>query len=440
MLRFDSLSLVELALAAIVLAAPALAEPKQQVLYSFCAIDRCPDGEHPRASLIADQAGNLYGTTFYGGTDNRGVVFKLTPGVDGTWTETVLYMFGYEKVDGVNPAANLVFDGVGDLYGTTTSGNGPHPHLMNSGTAFELSPKAIGGWKEKLLYTFCAEYRCADGKQPAGGLIMDRKGNLYGVTAGGGSRSNRTLCEKNGCGVAFELSPDENGTWTESVLYTFCSARACSDGAYPNGSLVFDSGGSLYGVTSGGGIFVNSATCEQGCGTVFKLTPGESGTWSETVLHRFKGTDGSVPSCSPIFDSSGNLYCTASSGGAYNGGVAFQLSPEISSGWTYKVIADFGSGNRAPDMPSGGLVLGSDGDLYGAAGGGPNGVGAVYRLTPEGGQWKETTLHDFTREDGRNPNGPLLDFNGVLYGTTLNGGTSYRYDSDGNGTAFEIIP
>jgi uncharacterized repeat protein (TIGR03803 family) len=270
----------------------------ETVLYSFGAT--ADDAAEPHGSLIFDSAGNLYGTTFIGGPHKvlngageqaGGTVFELSPTGKGGWKEKVLYSFGLTAMDAANPGAGLVMDGAGDLYGTTVYGG-----KFNSGTAFELVRASGGTWKEKVLHSF--DDNGVDGSLPEVGLIFDAQGNLYGTTYGGGSNPY-----SGGLGAVFELSPSPGGTWTEDVLFSFGGL----DGTYPLGSLVFDAAGNLYGTAS---------SQLYGFGLLFELTPGTAG-WSEKAVYTFGDTpDGHVPEGGLVFDSRGNLYGADSTGGA----------------------------------------------------------------------------------------------------------------------------
>jgi uncharacterized repeat protein (TIGR03803 family) len=218
----------------------------EQVLYRFCSQANCTDGQYPYGSLIFDAAGNLYGTTEFGGTYGAGTVFKLTPAAGGGWTETVLYSFG-RGTDGASPLVGLIFDVVGNLYGTTTFGG-----TYGAGTVFELTPTAGGGWTETVLHSFNPN-NGTDGFNPYAGLIFDAAGNLYGTTYYGGSY---------GGGTVFELTPAAGGGWTETVLRSFGNG---TDGFWPYAGLIFDHAGNLYGTTEYGGT--------HNYGTVFELTP-----------------------------------------------------------------------------------------------------------------------------------------------------------------------
>jgi uncharacterized repeat protein (TIGR03803 family) len=237
--------------------------------------------------------------------------------------------------------------------------------------------------------------------------VFDASGNLYGTTFNGGSHA---------MGTVFELRPGSNGQWTESVIHTF----NMQDGGSPAGGLVLDGKGSIYGVTQGGG--------NQGAGVVFQLVPSSSGRWTERVLHSFTGGhDGGYPYAERlIFDGLGNLYGTTSSGGAFQLGAVFSLSPNAAGFWSERVLYSF-EGKVAAN-PYAGLVLDGKGNLYGtcANGNGVTTVGAVFKLSPgAGGRWTERNLHLFARQDGEFPEASLFrDAAGNLYGTTLKGGTS----------------
>jgi uncharacterized repeat protein (TIGR03803 family) len=254
------------------------------------------DGENPYAGLIFDAAGNLYGTTYVGGADNFGVVFKLTPNTDGSWTESVLHSF-----TGAYPAAGVIMDAAGNLYGTTEGGGSAYGY----GVVFELTP-TDGSWTESVLHTFM--YFQGDGAYPFAGVIFDKAGNLYGTTTYGGDLGD-VVC-RGGCGIVFKLTPTSSG-WNETVLHRFQD----DPGEYPYAGVIMDAAGNLYGTTSGQ---------DTNYGLVFELTPSSSG-WSETMLHKFLGV-GSYPRAGVIMDAAGNLYGTASSGLA-NYGLVYEITP-----------------------------------------------------------------------------------------------------------------
>jgi uncharacterized repeat protein (TIGR03803 family) len=294
------------------------------VLYNFCSQPFCTDGANPYAGVIEDTPGNFFGTTYNGGANGGGTVFKLTPSGNG-YTESVLYNFCSESqgsaacTDGVNPYAGLIEDASGNLYGTTNLG-GTGLTLVNGayayGTVFILAPSG-GGYKHTVLYNFCPPSStpfCTDGAAPNTALIEDASGNLYGMTVLGGTGTPALECAGLGCGTVFKLSPNGGG-YTETVLYNFCSQGGsnCTDGAYPYGAaLIEDDSGNFFGTTSAGGV--NSCDTP-GCGTVFKLMPNGDGSYSESVLHSFNYADGASPDAGLIEDASGNLYGTTSNGG-----------------------------------------------------------------------------------------------------------------------------
>jgi uncharacterized repeat protein (TIGR03803 family) len=428
---------VILAVLAMVLMLPAggAAASKYKVLHRF----RGPgDGQGPYGGLILDEAGNLYGTTVGGGT-GYGTVFKLTPNSDGSWTESVLYSFtGGEDGDG--PIAGLILDEAGNLYGTTqVGGNGCDSY--GCGVVFKLTPNSDGSWTESVLYKFTGG---EDGYNIFAGLILDHAGNLYGTAVNGGIGG--------GGGVVFKLTPQSDGSWTESVLYNFCSITNCADGEYPYADLIFDAAGNLYGATVGGGVLRD---CNNGygyCGVAFRLTPNADGSWKEKVLHKFTGgKDGGRPYVGLIFDQAGNLYGTTAGGGnvncdsPYGCGTVFKLSPNADGSWKEKVLHKF-TGGKDGNLPSGGLIFDAEGNLYGTTANGGNlsycvhhaGCGVVFKLTPNSdGSWTETVLHFFQGTPAVNPLAPLvLDKAGNLYGTTYSCGRRYNC----SGVVFEITP
>jgi uncharacterized repeat protein (TIGR03803 family) len=240
--------------------------------------------------------------------------------------EWLVHSFARDGSLGTHPFWNLVADSAGNLYGVTASGG-----AFNWGTVYELirplPPKT--GWTEKVLYNFTGG---ADGGNPAGGLVFDSKGNLYGTASWGGNFENSV-----GLGVVFELSPPATAgsPWVESVLYSF-RGPATSDGYDPQGELIWDEVGDLYGITSAGGLPQQSSNCGPGCGTVFKLSPPSApgGAWTETILHSFLFREGEYPRSGPVFDSQGNLYGTTSNGGQFHNGVVYRLLRPATAGGT----------------------------------------------------------------------------------------------------------
>jgi uncharacterized repeat protein (TIGR03803 family) len=393
-------------------AAPADAASKEKVLYSFK--DNGTDGYAPYAGLMFDAAGNLYGTTYYGGVHGDGTVFRLSPGAGG-WAETVLYNFCSVDgcADGTWPNAGLTLDAAGNLYGTTWNGGGASSY----GTVFQLAPGAGNTWTETVLHGFGEN---GDGHYPyAVGLIFDAAGNLYGTTLRGSEHDG---------GTVFKLMPGGGGTWTETVLNRFGDLPR--RGSHSQAGLIFDTAGNLYGTTEEGGAYR--------CGTVFKLTPNTNGRWTETVLHSFKGSDGRSPYASLIFDTAGNLYGTTYKGGAHGLGTVFKITPGANGTWAETVLHSFGAGGDGY-YPYASLIFDAVGNLYSTTSwGGSNGnYGVVFQLVPGvGGKWKEKVLHSFGASgDGVYPYaGLIFDADGNLYGTTSQGG------ADNSGTVFKITP
>ena len=406
------------------------AAPVESILYRF---QSGLDGAQPYGALLADHAGNLFGTTVSGGAYGYGTVYELTrpSGAVGSLTEKVLYSFQGGN-DGAQPYSTLVFDDAGNLYGTTNSGgNGPDCYLC--GTVFKLSPPANpgGSWTESVLYTFDG----ADGAYPYAGLNIDEDGNLYGTTYSGGVNFE---------GTVFELSPPNHpgGTWKEKVLYSFTGG---ADGGLPYAG-VLRRAGVLYATTILGGAY--------GYGAVFQLSrAGGRGNWSESVLYSFTGgTDGAEPFGGVLFDRQGRLYGTTASAGNTNcGGVGcgtvYQLTPPAAAGaaWVETTLYGF-TGGLDGGVPFDNLTAGREGALYGTAssGGGSSPgcigyCGTVFQLTPPASTqspWVESTVYEFNgATDGAYPASGLLLNQGVLYGTTTSGG-----DPNNDGAVFRIIP
>ena len=380
-----------------------------------------PKGANPFAGVVRDLAGNLYGTTTYGGEKfcgfygtGCGVVYKLDP----AGHEKRLYAF-MGLADGGTPSYAGVIDSAGNLYGTTSQGGQGVP---GSGVVYKLD--AAG--QETVLYTFTGG---SDGANPSFGVVRDSAGNLYGTTGGGGD------C----CGVVFKIDPF--GQYT--VLYTFTGG---ADGGYPGGGVIRDSAGNLYGTTGGGG------DC---CGVVFKIDP----FGQYTVLYTFTGgADGGYPGGGVIRDSAGNLYGTTENGGDLSCtaffspgcGVVFKVDPSGQE----TVLYSFTGGADGGFPFVAGVIRDPAGNLYGTtfAGGGSgcndsggfgtDGCGVVYKLDTSG---QETVLHTFTGgSDGGNPfPGLVRDRAGNLYGTTGGGGdlscTFYPY-APGCGVVFKVDP
>ncbi|MGH6887763.1 MAG: choice-of-anchor tandem repeat GloVer-containing protein [Rhizomicrobium sp.] len=320
----------------------------ETVLHSFAE----GSGGFPPDALVMDKKGNLWGTTDGGGNQTDcGVIFEITGA-----TEKLVHTFTGEPDDGCAAFAAMIIGGDGNFYGTSTGGG-----KYNRGTVFELAPDGT----DKLLHFFGSG---RGGYSPFAGVFMDASGNFYGADAGGGSR---------GFGTLFEIVPSGH----EAVLHSFKGSR--KDGSIPDGRLIRDQSGNFYGTVLGGG----RAGCEAnlGCGAVFKLTPDGK----ETILHFFKGgrRDGANPSDGLIADGAGNLYGTTWYGGAsctpepaYGCGTVFKVAPDGSE----TILYNFSKNNGANGAnPVAGLVADAAGNLYGTASfGGAYGYGTVFEITP----------------------------------------------------------
>ena len=433
-------------------ALPASAEWKEKVLYSFQG--GSSDGATPAGGVVFDQQGNLYGATSGGGSGSCtgwfpcGTVFELSPPAQkgGSWTESVIYNFqGYQYGDGSSPGG-LVIDQAGNLYGSTGYGGTGDCVLLGSkegcGTVFELSPPQTkgGAWTETVLYSFQGGN---DGYVPDGDLVFDKAGNLYGATIFGGGKGTTCNALYQYCGTVFELRPpkQKGGKWTEKVLHSFAGG---ADGATPNGGLVFDTKGAIYGATSTGGDQGCKTNYSLGCGTVFKLAPPKTkgGAWGEKQLHIFTdGNDGAGPNGGLIFDAKGSLYGTGGGGGSGNGlGVVFQLTESKQNGrWNESVLYSF-QGRNDGRNPQGPVTFDSAGALFGTAGAGRD-YGVFFRLKPSRKRWAYGVLYNFRgAPDGNYPVSALIkDKAGNFYSTTPTGGTGQACQG-GCGTVFEISP
>jgi uncharacterized repeat protein (TIGR03803 family) len=391
-------------------ALPAWAGSKYKVLHSFT---HGHDGGYPQGPPTLDRKGNLYGAAGGGGGvgcagNGCGVIYELTLLADGKWQEQVLHEFA-GGADGAFPSGSPVFDTDGNLFGALEGDAGAarsgifelsgHSHgwqntLIHSpggccpvpgprdtlygaigqgkyqcGAIGELSPGS-SGWSYTLLYSFCSQKGGADGWDPLAPLSWDAKGNLYGTTYFGGnsySSGHLKYClGSSGCGVAFQMTHNRDGSWTYHVLHRFANFK--TDGQYPYGGLTVDANGNVYGTTTHGGKYDS--------GTVFELTPIAGGRWKQTVLYDFPNIYlGGAPGSNLLFDKAGNLYGVAGGG----------------------------------DLSC------------------PQTCGVIFKLTPQaGGKWNYSLAHKFNGTDGDGPNGLTMDGAGNLYGTTMSGG-QYNY-------------
>ena len=370
------------------------------------------DGTIPNGALIMDNAGNIFGTTVLGGAFGNGNAYKMSY-KNGQWALAPLWGFG-SGADGSWPSSGLIIGPKGVLYGQTNEGGGP----AGGGTVYSLTspsevpPRVTWPWTEAVLHSFTGGL---DGDSPAGGVILDSAGNVYGTAQAGGSHN---------FGVVYQLTPAAGG-WTENILYSF------GVGIMQETGLVLDGAGNLYGTTSTGA---------NGCGVVYELSPSGGSQWTAQVLHTFQSeTDGCWPLGNLMFDARGNLYGTTEDEGPYgeNGaGTVYELTPSNGS-WIFTVLYAFPAGILPPNIgPSGGVIMDQSGSLYGTTcQQGPWGAGTVYKVSPSLSGWTLTGLHEFTGfGDGSCPGGDLLmDADGNLYGTSQGG----QY---GVGVLWEITP
>jgi uncharacterized repeat protein (TIGR03803 family) len=390
------------------------------------------DGAYPDSNLTADAAGNFYGTTQIGGVFGAGTVFELSPAADGKWSFTLLYAFT-GGTDGGNPLGNLVFDAAGNAYSTVSSGG-----ANGFGAVFELTPPAHPNrgkaWTEKVLYSFQAG---SDGALPFGNVVFDAAGNIFGTTSIGGH--SHVGCYA-GCGTVYELSPNGDGTWKETVLHRLLDAFG--DGAEPRAGLVMDAAGNLYGTTYEGG---NNEVCNGlGCGSVFELSPPASGKrWSFKTLVDFNAIDGALVRGGVTLDASGVIYGTTIYGGAFNAGTIFSITPapgQRAGHRKFQTIYNFDGINGL--QPSGNIAIDNAGNIYGATyQGGENDWGSIFQLVPGDSGWTENVLYNFIISGtgtGASPlGGVIIDPSGNLYLTTNQGGDINRCDA-GRGTVLKV--
>ena len=367
------------------------------------------------SNVIFDDAGNLYGTTNTGGGSSNchavgcGTVFELSPKSGGGYTMTTLYSFNGDT-DGVWPAGGLVRDSKGRLFGTASQGG---VNFDCCGLIFMLTPTK-SGWEETILYRFSGP----DGLEPVSNLLLDAKGNLYGITYVGGASN---------LGTVFRLSPS-GSSWKLTTLHTFTGT---GDGGRPLG-ILFDAAGNIFGNTQYGRTTANP------CGEVFELS-FSGGSWREHTLHSFSGKsgDGCEPSSSFVFDGSGGFYGVASIGGIDNGGTVYHFS-QSGGVWTESTLYRFTRGDDGGTPEA--LAKSPAGDLYGITNyGAPNGCDSidgcsqVFKLTQSAGTWSVGAVYP---TPNRRPSGAGLTFDssGNLFGTVAD----FHYDSSGN--VFEFTP
>jgi uncharacterized repeat protein (TIGR03803 family) len=428
-----SLALPALAVAAmtfaLVAADRASAASTFKILHAFKGSFQSHDGGYrPHGGVLVKRSNELYGTTYYGGSfSSAGVVFKLAyDSGTGKWKEYVLHRFG---TDGVNPEGELIIDVDGNLYGTTYATYDDQDYY--TGTDYKLTHGAKG-WKETVVHFFCA-IGCADGRAPGAGLVYagqasgapwNKTSPLFGTTLAGGTYDH---------GTVFKLVYDGT-SWQETVIHNFNTSNG------PN-ALVMDDAGNLFGMTQYGGKY--------GDGVMYKLAHD---TWTETLLHNFchACSTGGHPNGGLIMDGSGNLFGTAEDGGQYENGVVFERAANGTFSVLYN-FCSVSAGGECQDgnHPRAGLIRDRLGNLFGTTFEGGTGHdsqggtgGTVFKLAPNGdGTWTESVLHPFCNiagcSDGAQPVAPLaFDSAGNLFGTT----SGTQSSSENEGSVFRVQP
>ena len=379
------------------------------------------DGYYPAASLILDRGGRLYGSTYLGGIYNHncvqggcGVVFRMADSGSG-WTLNPLYSFPGTAINGISPYAPLVFGPDGSIYGTTDNGGGPRC-FEGCGTVFRLTPPSSPCHTVVCPWTETVIYQFQGGTD---GATPSHSGVIF--DSAGNIYGTTSLGGANSQGTVYKLARTGNN-WTETIIHNFVGS---GDGANPETGVIMDAAGNLYGTARQGG----DLNCNPilGCGTVFELSPSGS-NWIETTLYTFENDDvGLTPGTGLTFDASGNLFGSAAGGASGFNGTIFEL--QKSNGWAPVVLYSF----RGHGGATGSLVMDAAGNIYGATdGSGTHFEGSVFELAKQGSGWQFIDLHDFHIDDGWGPvGGVLLDANGNLYGTTAQGGTGTCFNGCG---------
>jgi uncharacterized repeat protein (TIGR03803 family) len=329
-----------------------------QVLHNFCSKSGCPDGKNPVAGLIIDSSGDLYGLAKLGGTSNSGTLFELLPGSSGWRIKVRADLFGQpvHELTYQGALSGTPYDGTSPLYGVTLAGG-----FNGGGSAFQVTP--VSGqtlWNQTLLYSFCTQPNCRDGKAPSAPLVVDSSGNLFGVTKSGGIADD---------GVAFEIPA---GGGSEIVMHNFCRLASCADGSNPAG-LTIDSFGRFLGTTQAGGA--------NGAGAIFRIVPTATG-FKESVLYSFCAAspclDGQSPQAGLTPDGTGSFFGTTRLGGLQQGGVIFRFR----SG-QYTKLADLCTSTACSSGidPYATVIPDPSGNLFGTANlEGANNGGTVFKL------------------------------------------------------------
>ena len=360
------------------------------LLYSFCTLANCADGNAPFAGLVQATDGSLYGTTYAGGANGRGTVFEIT--LAGALTTLYSFCALANCSDGINPYAPLVQAANGNFYGTTEGGG-----ANGSGTVFEITPAG----KLTTLYSFCALANCADGINPFAGLIQATNGDFYGTAYLGGSFGEGTVFSITSAGVL-------------TTLYNFCSLVNCVDGLQPTAGLLQASNGDFYGTASGG---AGTSTC----GTIFKMT--SAGVL--TTLRAFDCANGVDIFAGLIQGTDGNLYGTTYGGGTKVGGTAFKVTTAGKLTTLYNFCEQANCTDGA--NPFGALLQSTNGTFYGATSdGGADGLGAVFSVATGLGPFVEML-----------PTSGKVASTVIILGNGLTGTTSVTFN--GTTAAFAVV-
>jgi uncharacterized repeat protein (TIGR03803 family) len=376
----------------------------ENILHRFDSIGY---GYNFMSSLTADREGNFYGTTDVGGR-GYGTAFELSPDGRGGWHQTVLHTFTDGKDGGYPFFSTLTVDRRGNLYGTTSNGGN-----SEFGVVFKLHP--VGKrWVETVLFNFSSG---PGGVYPFNGLIMDAAGNLYG--------RDYVYTEAGIFESVFELSGSKQ-FWTEKVIYQSSVFTGNVDG----GGLTMDDAGDIFGVTWD--TFAPSIA--------FELTPNGSGGWNTNTIYTFEPS--ADPFGPPALDKAGNLYGVVTSSTNY--GTVYELSPRKTGGWLRKTLYRFNGSPTDGGDPYAGVTFDASGNIYGTtSSGGLFNLGTVFELTPPADQsgYREKILWSFNGADGSAPLGNVvLDAAGDVYGLTSTGGGAGCYGFEGCGVAFEVVP
>jgi len=381
----------------------ATAQPAVTTLVSFNGTN----GDEPLGNLVADSAGNLFGTTDAGGTSSAGTVFEIARTATG-YAGTPTTLVSFNETDGANPQAGLVIDANGDLFGTTS-------WQFTGGTAFEIA-KTAGGYASTP--TTLVSFNGADGAVPSSTLIADANGDLFGTTIWSGIYGTYGW---NGLGTVFEIGKTASGyASSPNTLANFTD----NPGAYPTGTLVADAAGDLFGTTDAGG--------PDNSGTVFEIAKTATGYANPTTLVGFEANTGIYAQGSLIIDAAGDLIGMTAEGGV--DGTVYEIA-KTATGYASNptILVTFNGADG--DGPDGGLIMDANGNLFGTtSAGGANNDGTVFEIPKTAsGYGTLTTLLSFNGANGANPGGTLIaDANGDLFGTTTAGGAS------SDGTAFEV--